>query len=172
MINRLAFDIETMADPEMVKNIPEPEVAVGNLKDPVKIEAKRKQARADQIGKAALDPHFSRVLCITIAGRDGRGQGHFPADVETRFRSPAGDPYSAERDLLVWFWNNVVAHWSATGTHNGPLLTPTGDSIPATGKKAQVSGSTTYEFKDGVIARNWVFWDMASLLSQLGLMPG
>jgi steroid delta-isomerase-like uncharacterized protein len=68
--------------------------------------------------------------------------------------------------------NDVVAHWTATGTHNGPLPTPTGDSIPATGKKAQVRGSTTFEFKDGVIARNWVFWDMASLLGQLGLMPG
>jgi steroid delta-isomerase-like uncharacterized protein len=67
--------------------------------------------------------------------------------------------------------DDVVAHWTATGTHTGPLVTPTGDTVPATGKKAAVVGSTTYEFKGGKIAREWVFWDMTSLLGQLGLMP-
>jgi steroid delta-isomerase-like uncharacterized protein len=67
--------------------------------------------------------------------------------------------------------DDVVAHWTATGTHTGPLVTPTGDTVPATGKKATVVGSTTYEFKGGKIAREWVFWDMTSLLGQLGLMP-
>ena len=67
--------------------------------------------------------------------------------------------------------DDVVAHWTATGTHTGPLVTPTGDSIPATGKKAVVVGSSTHQFKGGKIARNWVFWDMTSLLGQLGLMP-
>jgi steroid delta-isomerase-like uncharacterized protein len=67
--------------------------------------------------------------------------------------------------------DDVVAHWTATGTHTGPLVTPTGDTVPATGKKAAVVGSTTYQFKGGKIAREWVFWDMTSLLGQLGLMP-
>jgi len=67
--------------------------------------------------------------------------------------------------------DDVVAHWAATGTHTGPLVTLTGDTIPATGKKAVVKGSTTYEFKGGKISREWVFWDMTSLLGQLGVMP-
>jgi len=65
----------------------------------------------------------------------------------------------------------VVVHWTGTGTHNGPLLTPSGGSIPPTGKKAMVSGSVTYEFRGGKAARAWNYWDMAGLLGQLGLLP-
>ncbi len=65
----------------------------------------------------------------------------------------------------------VVAHWTATGTHTGPLPTPTGGSIPATGKQFVLKGSDTYELKGGKIFRLWQFADGASLLGQLGLMP-
>lgn len=66
----------------------------------------------------------------------------------------------------------VVVNWVATGTHTGPLPTPRGDTLPPTNKKAAVPGSTTYQFKNGKVFRNWVHWDMVTLLSQLGLMPG
>jgi len=66
----------------------------------------------------------------------------------------------------------VVINWSASGTHTGPLTTPTGDQLPPTGKKAVVPGSTTYEFISGKVSRSWVHWDMVTLLAQLGLMPG
>jgi predicted ester cyclase len=66
----------------------------------------------------------------------------------------------------------VVINWVATGTHNGGLRTPTGDTLPPTGKKASVPGSTTYQFKGAKVARSWVYWDMVTLLAQLGLMPG
>ena len=65
----------------------------------------------------------------------------------------------------------VVTHWTGTGTHTGPLPTPSGNTIPPTGKKATVMGSNTAEIKNGKITRGWQFWDMASLLGQLGLMP-
>jgi steroid delta-isomerase-like uncharacterized protein len=67
--------------------------------------------------------------------------------------------------------DDVVAHWTATGTHTGPLRTPSGNSVPPTGKKVVVVGSTTFELKAGKIAHDWIFWDMTSLLGQLGLMP-
>jgi steroid delta-isomerase-like uncharacterized protein len=65
----------------------------------------------------------------------------------------------------------VTANWRATGTHNGPLTTPSGNSIPPTGKKATTPGSTTYQFKDGKAVYAWIHWDMVTLLAQLGLMP-
>ena len=65
----------------------------------------------------------------------------------------------------------VVTHWKATGTHTGPMRTPSGGSIPPTGKKGMVTGSTTAEIKNGKVTRAWTFWDMASLLGQLGLLP-
>ena len=66
----------------------------------------------------------------------------------------------------------VVINWVGSGTHTGPLPTPTGDTLPATGKKASVAGSTTYQIKNGKAVKGWTYWDMVSLLSQLGMMPG
>jgi steroid delta-isomerase-like uncharacterized protein len=66
----------------------------------------------------------------------------------------------------------VVINWMGSGTHKGGLRTPTGAVIPPTGKHAMVPGSSTYQFKDGKIVRFSGYWDMVTLLSQLGLMPG
>jgi ketosteroid isomerase-like protein len=52
-----------------------------------------------------------------------------------------------------------------------PMRAPNGDMIPATNRKGVVDGSTTHKFRDGKIARTKTFWDMTSLLMQLGLMP-
>ena len=68
--------------------------------------------------------------------------------------------------------DRVAVTWVATGTHNGPLPTPSGATIPPTGKKGVVPGCTTYVFKGDKIAGAANYWDMASLLMQLGLMPG
>ena len=65
----------------------------------------------------------------------------------------------------------VVVHWTTTGTHTGPMRTPSGNTVPPTGKKGTVFGSSTVEIKNGKIARVWAFWDTASLLTQLGLLP-
>ena len=74
--------------------------------------------------------------------------------------------------LTIAHGDYVVTHWKASGgTHSGPLQTPSGASIPPTGKSAIVMGSTTAQLKDGKIIHSWTFWDMASLLGQLGLLP-
>ena len=66
----------------------------------------------------------------------------------------------------------VVTHWKASGgTHSGPLRTPSGGTLEPTGKSAVVMGSTTTQLKNGKITHSWTFWDMASLLVQLGLLP-
>ena len=65
----------------------------------------------------------------------------------------------------------VVLHWMTTGTHTGPMRTASGNTVPPTGKKGTVSGSSTVEIKNGKITRAWAFWDTSSLLTQLGLMP-
>ena len=44
----------------------------------------------------------------------------------------------------------VVTHWKASGgTHSGPLRTPSGGTVPPTGKSAVVMGSTTTQLKNG-----------------------
>lgn len=66
----------------------------------------------------------------------------------------------------------VAVSWESTGTHTGPLRTPTGDVLPPTNKKVFGQGSSFYRFKDGKIASSAIHWDMVTLLAQLGLMPG
>ncbi len=65
----------------------------------------------------------------------------------------------------------VVTNWKITGKHTGTLYSPSGTPIPATGKTATVVGSSTNMIKDGKVVYAWTFWDMTSLLFQLGLMP-
>ena len=66
----------------------------------------------------------------------------------------------------------IVVHWKVGGgAHTGPLRTPSGSIIPPTGKTATVVGSSTSQIKNGKISHSWAFWDMASLLGQLGLLP-
>jgi predicted ester cyclase len=66
----------------------------------------------------------------------------------------------------------VVINWKVSGGSNsGPLISPSGQTIPPTGKSATLVGSTTSQIKNGKLTRSWAFFDMASLLGQLGLLP-
>ena len=73
--------------------------------------------------------------------------------------------------LTVADGDYVVDHWTASGTHAGPLYTPSGAAIPPTGKSIVVKGALTSEIKGGKIVRTWGFFDMAGLLAQLDLLP-
>lgn len=61
-----------------------------------------------------------------------------------------------------------VAVWEATGTHDGPLPTPTGD-LPATGKRGKVRGVFLTEWRGNKVYREQSFWNQIELLQQLGL---
>jgi steroid delta-isomerase-like uncharacterized protein len=66
----------------------------------------------------------------------------------------------------------VVTNWQVGGgAHTGPLRTPSGGTVPPTGKTATLVGSTTAQVKNGKVTHTWSFWDLASLLGQLGLLP-
>jgi predicted ester cyclase len=65
----------------------------------------------------------------------------------------------------------VVVQWVGIGTQTGPLHTPSGAALPATGQRATVPGTSILEIKDGKIVRNWVAFDMVTMLGQLGLLP-
>jgi len=63
----------------------------------------------------------------------------------------------AERDL-------VAVYWTASGTN-----TQAGMGFPATGRKVKIDGMTLFRFKAGKICEEWSFWDMLSIMRQLGL---
>ena len=67
------------------------------------------------------------------------------------------DDTIAERD-------EVVVHWTATGTHKGQFL-----GMPPTNKKAAVTGTSISRIEGSKIAEVWANWNLMSLMEQLGI---
>jgi predicted ester cyclase len=67
------------------------------------------------------------------------------------------DDTIAERD-------EVVVHWTATGTHKGQFL-----GMPPTNKKATVTGTSINRIEGSKIAEVWANWNLMSLMEQLGI---
>ena len=64
----------------------------------------------------------------------------------------------------------VATEHHGTATHTGPLRTPTGE-IPATGRALDLWFSENFEVRDGKLRRMRVYYDGATMMRQLGLMP-
>jgi steroid delta-isomerase-like uncharacterized protein len=63
-----------------------------------------------------------------------------------------------------------VAECIGRGTHTGPLVGPQG-TIPATQKKLDLRFCELLRIKDGQVAEARVYFDAATLMRQLGLLP-
>ena len=63
--------------------------------------------------------------------------------------------------------NGAVMEWVMSGTHSGDY-----PGIPATGKHyAAIRGATVVELQGGKIHRSSHYWDAATLMRQVGLLP-
>ena len=56
--------------------------------------------------------------------------------------------------------------WVMSGTHKGDF-----PGMPATGKRFSIRGVTILELQAGKIRRNSDYWDAASVMRQVGLLP-
>jgi len=103
---------------------------------------------------------------------------------------PAGYTFHGSDGLLQWFqgfltagpdakteiFNTIVEDdWVATEhigrfTHTGPLVTPGGE-IPPTGRRVEIQIAEFYQMKDGKIRSLRAYYDSATMMRQLGLMP-
>lgn len=73
--------------------------------------------------------------------------------------------------LMVEEGNTVVAEWTWTATHTGPLPMPDGSEIPATGKRVESPGVSVLTMRDGKLASERDYSDSAPFMRQLGLLP-
>lgn len=64
-LKEIVIDIETIADTEALKYLPEPK-ASGTLKDPEKIKADIESKKKEQIEKAGLSFYFGKICCISV----------------------------------------------------------------------------------------------------------
>ena len=59
-----------------------------------------------------------------------------------------------------------------TGTHTGPLATPTGQDLPPTNKRVELKGGAFIRLNErGEIVEERRYYDVATVLRQLGVMP-
>ena len=69
--------------------------------------------------------------------------------------------------------DTLVAEWTASGTHNGPLSAPDGSLIPASGKPVKMAMALVGRVDgDGLIAEERRYFDLAGVLAQIGALPG
>jgi len=70
-------------------------------------------------------------------------------------------------DQMLASGDFVVTRWTATGTHRGPLM-----SVQPTNRKSVTHGCSVTEFRNSKQIHDWIYWDLANMLRQLGVMPG
>lgn len=66
--------------------------------------------------------------------------------------------------------NGGVIEFIGRGTHTGPLVSPAGE-IPPTGRTLELPFCEVYRITNGKIVGGAIYFDMAGMLQQLGLMP-
>lgn len=64
--------------------------------------------------------------------------------------------------------NTVVLELSWKGTQTGPMATPDGE-VPATGKSLDMRAVQINEIRDGKVTSTRQYFDLATMMSQLGL---
>jgi predicted ester cyclase len=89
-----------------------------------------------------------------------------------RFFKMFPDNHVENRPYKVLFgqgdWTCSVATF--TGTMKGPMIGTDGKEIPPTNKKFKVEFCTVAHWKDGEIIEEKLFYDLMSLMKQIGLM--
>jgi steroid delta-isomerase-like uncharacterized protein len=131
-----------------------------------------------------------RTIFDRFNRRDLEGLGEVIADDFELVDVPAGLTLRGRNALRQWFEGFLTAgpdahaelktliadgEWSAgehvgTFTHSGPLLSPSG-AIPPTGRHVEVQMAEVYRIRDGKLAVLRAYYDAATMLRQLGLLP-
>ena len=67
--------------------------------------------------------------------------------------------------------SSVALEGIYSGTHTGTLRMPDGTELAATGRHVSVPFVTLFDVKDDKIYSHRAYWDVATVMAQLGLMP-
>ncbi|MDQ3929521.1 MAG: ester cyclase [Chloroflexota bacterium] len=66
--------------------------------------------------------------------------------------------------------NMIAVEGTFTGTHTGPMMTPTGE-LPPTGRAIELPYIDVFRIENGLLVTHRVYYDQITMLSQLGLIP-
>jgi steroid delta-isomerase-like uncharacterized protein len=79
--------------------------------------------------------------------------------------------FELDADASTYFAgeDRIVGQWVFTGTHEGEL---SGIDADPTHQSVELAGVTVYALDGDEVTEAWWYFDMLSLLGQLGLVPG
>ena len=63
--------------------------------------------------------------------------------------------------------SSVAVEGVYRGIHGGPLMTPDGQTLPATGRSVSTPFVTVFEVANGSITSHRPYWDLAGFMAQL-----
>jgi ketosteroid isomerase-like protein len=66
---------------------------------------------------------------------------------------------------------NAIDEGDFVGTNTGPLPTPTGESMPATGRGVRIRSCDAVTVEGGLVTSHRFYYDQMDFLGQLGLAP-
>ncbi len=129
-------------------------------------------ARALSSKNSSNDPE--RVLTLFVddcvfedvtLGVVARGKEELRSFVKGAFAAVPDFKYGLTSRFAASQW--AVIEWVMSGTHKGDL-----PGMPATGKRfSSVRGSSILELEAGKIRRESDYWDAATFMKQVGLLP-
>jgi ketosteroid isomerase-like protein len=113
---------------------------------------------------------------------------HFSADIVTQtpsgevrtidgFRGLAQAFITAVPDMKLEIRNvwetgdTIIVEGVYSGTQTGPLATPDGGEVPATGRAFSFPYVDILRAHDGKFVEHRLYWDNLAFMTQLGLMP-
>lgn len=109
------------------------------------------------------------VYVETATGRRVQGIEAF-IEVATAWRAAFPDAKGAVTSAIA-AGDTAVIEITWTGTQTGALATPMGSSIPATGKKMDVTAVQIVHTSGGKITETRHYFDLMTMLTQLGVLP-
>jgi steroid delta-isomerase-like uncharacterized protein len=119
---------------------------------------------------AAHSDLLAEDVVMEVPGTGERHEGREAVTASERAWTDAFADGRIDIDHLAAGGDTVVAEYTGTGTHTGPLGGPEGE-IAATGRHGSLKLCDVFVIRDGRIAEVREYFDTLALLTQLGLMP-
>jgi predicted ester cyclase len=114
------------------------------------------------------ESHADDIVVSWPDGHDTRGIGRHIEDLKKLF------VHAPDTKIKLHPIRVAAGEWTAvtgvmTGTFTRPMPLPDGKSIPPTGKSFSLPMATFGHWKNGKMDHEWLYWDNAAYMSQLGV---
>lgn len=118
----------------------------------------------DRLGES----HAQDIIVSWPDGHDTRGIQQHIEDLKKLFVH-APDTAIRLHPIRIAYGDWTAVTGVMTGTFTQPMPMPDGSSIQPTGKKFALPMATFGHWKDGRMDHEWLYWDNAAYMTQLGI---